>query len=168
MVQLSQHLGMELVPGTTRDIECLEAQLLKLPQVSYRLRTFHAPGVYVREITMPRGALIVGHEHLTEHFNIVAQGAALVVIGERVERMVAPYCVVSGAGVRKVLLILDDMVWFTVHANPKNERDEEKLEDMLITKSATYQEYEEAQLTAELTLQKLGPLLPDFTQPITA
>lgn len=164
MVQLAQILGMELVPGTTREIECLEARLLKLPQVHYKLRTFHAPGIYLREIFMPRGALIVGHEHLTEHFNIVAQGAALVVIGGRVERMVAPYAVTSAAGVRKVLLILEDMVWYTVHANPTNEKDEAELESLLIVKSPTFLSHHE-QLEAEQTLARLGHLLPDFSKP---
>lgn len=157
MVQLSQILGLELAPGTLQEIESLESKLLKLPQVKYTLRTFHAPGVYLREIAMPRGALIVGHEHLTEHFNIVAKGAALVVIGGRVERMEAPYAVVSGAGVRKVLLILEDMVWYTVHANPTNERNEAVLEQMMVVKSNTFICHEREQ--AELILKGLDPAL---------
>lgn len=43
---------------------------------------------------------------------------------------------VSDAGVRKVLYIEEDMLWSTVH--PTEERDLDKLENLLITKSPSY------------------------------
>lgn len=157
MVQLTPITGLGMVPGTKEEIESMESKLLQLPQVKCQLRTFHAPGVYLREITMPKGALIIGHEHLTEHFNIVAQGAALVVVGEYVERMIAPYTFVSGPGIRKVLLILDDMVWYTVHANPSNIRDEELLEEKHVVKSPTFLR-KQLQEKAEPILKRLEGL----------
>lgn len=152
-------IGIE--PGTNREIESLEGRLLALPQVPYRLRTFFAPGIYLREITMPAGALILGHEHTTEHLNIVASGAAVVVIRDRVERMVAPYVVMSGPGVRKVLLVLEDCVWYTVHANPEDERDEAALESRLIVKSDTFTRHEQ-DLVESTLLRNIPPDL--FTQ----
>ena len=163
MLPPPQVLGLTLVPGSLQEIESLESVILKLPQAKYRLRTFHAPGVYLREIWMPRGAFIIGHEHRTEHFNIVAKGAALVVVNGHVERMQAPYCLVSCVGVRKILLILEDMVWYTVHPNPQNIRDEDVLEEMMIVKSRTWLDHEVCK--AERLLQKLDHVLPDFSQP---
>lgn len=166
MVQLSQALGLELMPGTTREIESLESVLLGLPQVKYTLASHFADGVWVRELRVPRGSLIVGHEHRHENLNIMAQGAKLVVIGEVVQRMQAPYCVFSGPGIRKVGLILEDMVWYSIHHNPTNERDEQKLEEMFYRKSPTFINHEMAR-TAETKLKDLRHLLPDFSKPST-
>jgi hypothetical protein len=41
----------------------------------------------------------------------------------------------SNAGVRKVLLVLEDLVWITVHANPANERNIDVLEQDIIQES---------------------------------
>ena len=118
------------------NIEKLEATLLELPQIDCPLTHRFAPGVYLREIFMPAGTFVIGHEHKTEHFNVVIQGCALVTIDGEVQEIVAPRTFVSGAGVRKVLYIQEDMIWQTIH--PTRETDLLKLEDELITKSASY------------------------------
>jgi hypothetical protein len=121
-------------------IEEMERAMLEMPQVNAPVTERFAPGVYLREIFMPAGALIIGHEHRTEHFNIVLQGSALVAIDGVVEEIIAPATFVSKPGVRKVLLIIEDMIWQTVH--PTTETDPAKLEDMLIVKSEGFQEVE--------------------------
>lgn len=163
LLSTPQGLSLEMTPASNREIETLASEMLKLPQASYRLKTYFAPGVYVREIWMPRGALIVGAEHLTEHFNIVASGQALVVMGERIERMVAPYCVVSKRSVRKVLLILEDCVWYTIHANPDNETDEAVIESRHISPRDVLHRQDIAD--AERQLKGLADILPDFSKP---
>jgi len=47
---------------------------------------------------------------------------------------------VSGAGVRKILLILEDMTWATIH--PTTERDLDRLADELIVKSDAFRDYQ--------------------------
>ena len=121
-------------------IEEMERAMIEAPQVHAPLTERFAPGVYLREVFMPAGALIIGHEHKTEHFNIVLTGAALVAIDGKVEEIVAPATFVSKPGVRKVLLIIEDMTWQTVH--PTTETDPAKLEEMLIVKSEGFQEVE--------------------------
>jgi hypothetical protein len=97
-----------------------------------------APGIYLREIHMPAGVFVVGHEHATEHFNIVLQGRAQVRLiradgeSESVGMIEAPATFISEAGVRKVLIIEEDMIWQTVHANPDDERDIAKLEERYV------------------------------------
>ena len=117
-------------------IERAEAELLKLPQLDCPLTHKFAPGVYMREILMPAGSFIIGHEHKTEHFNVVLSGRARVMMDGVVEEIVGPCTFVSKPGVRKVLYILEDMRWATVH--PTRETDLDKLDRKLIRKSEAW------------------------------
>lgn len=121
---------------TNASIEKSEREILKMEQVVCPLVHKFAKGLYIREIFMPAGALIIGHEHKTEHFNIVLSGRARVMIEGKIEDIVAPCTFVSGPGVRKVLLILEDMRWATTHVT--DETDISKLEDLLIVRSESF------------------------------
>jgi hypothetical protein len=116
--------------------ETLEKALLERPQVEMPLKHQFAPGVYFREILMPAGTFVVGHEHKTDHFNVILTGRARVLIDGVVEELAAPAVFRSGPGVRKVLYILEDMRWATIH--PTQETDVDKLEAELIVKSPTF------------------------------
>lgn len=120
-------------------IEEVERNLLSQPQVECPLRHLFAPGVYYREVTMPAGTLVIGHEHLTEHFNIVTKGVARVMIDGEFHLIQAPHVFVSKPGVRKVLLIDEDMTWATVHVT--TETDLEILESTLIRHSESFDSY---------------------------
>lgn len=117
-------------------IEAAEARLLECPQVDMPLTHRFAPGVYFREIFMPAGTLVIGHEHKTEHFNVILSGSALVSMDGQVQRIVAPTVLVSKPGVRKMLLIQEDMRWATIH--PTSETNLDALETELIVKSASW------------------------------
>lgn len=136
---------MELITQTVNEqIERVEAELLKsetFDPVECPLRHAFTPGIYVRTITMPAGAYIIGHEHRTEHPNIVHRGKALVSMNGEGRLVEGPCMFTSGPGVRKCLIILEEMEWSTVHANPDDERDIEKLEDRYIIKSASHQQH---------------------------
>ena len=129
-----------------RLIEQAEGRLLDLPQLEMPLTHRFAPGVYLREIFMPAGAIVIGQQHKTEHFNIVVSGKLNVMINGKVERLEAPCIFKSGVDVRKVLYILEDTRWLTVH--PTEETDLLKLEDLLILKSPTFVRHQK-KLTAK-------------------
>lgn len=103
----------------------------KLPQTECPLTHRFAPGVYLREIFMPAGAIVIGKIHRTEHFNVLIRGACMIVHddGSR-EELRAPLTFVSKAGVQKVLVILEDTIWQTIH--PTTETDMTRLEAELI------------------------------------
>ena len=124
------------------DVGELEKRMLVLPQVDVPLTHRFAPGIYMREVVMPAGSFIIGHKHKTEHFNVVTKGRALVRMDDSVEEIVAPCVFVSGAGVRKILLIVEEMTWATVH--PTTETDQAKLDELLIEKSETFLDHEAA------------------------
>lgn len=121
------------VAPTLAEFEEAEARLLELPQVDCPLTHRFAPGIYLREILMPAGTFIIGAEHRTEHFNVVLSGRALVMINGEVKEITAPTTFVSKPGVRKTLLILEDMRWQTLH--PTDETDLEKLEPLLVKRT---------------------------------
>ena len=119
-------------------IESVEAKMLTLPQITAPLEHMFAPGVYFRLVKMPTGSFIIGHEHTTKHINVVLSGKATVSCDGEVVDIVAPFAFVSEPGVRKVLLIHEEMIWGTIH--PTDETDLQKLEDQLIIKSETFKQ----------------------------
>jgi hypothetical protein len=114
-----------------RDIEI--AQIASIfsyfPQVEMPVNHMFAPKVYMREIFMPSGSFIIGKKHNTKHFNIAISGKAKVMSGEGVFEVQAPYVFVSDVGVQKLLYIMEDMRWLTVH--PTDETDIQVLENEL-------------------------------------
>jgi hypothetical protein len=134
-------------------LEKLEAWLLTRPvQAEYELTHSFGPGVYMREILMLKDTMLIGHEHKLEHFNIVLSGKALVLMDGKVEEIVGPCYFKSGPGVRKVLYILEDMRWMTVHPNVDDERDIEKLEERQVRKSETFLQFDELMAAQKLQL----------------
>lgn len=96
--------------------------LSELPQVECPLQHHFAPGLYMREIFMPAGTVVIGMIHKTEHFNILVRGACHIMHDNgTTEELRAPKVFVSKAGVQKVLHITEDMVWLTTH--PTDETD---------------------------------------------
>jgi hypothetical protein len=101
------------------------------------LTHYFAPGIYLREIFMPEGAVVIGKIHKTEHLNIIERGSVSIVHDDgSTERIEAPHTFVSKPGVQKVLYIHADTVWKTIH--PTNERDLDQLESLLIEPDDSY------------------------------
>lgn len=95
------------------------------------LRHRFTPGLYIREIFMPAGALVTSKIHRTEHPYTISQGRVSV-LTERdgwVE-LRAPYTGITLPGTRRVLYIHEDTVWTTYH--PTNETDLGVIENILI------------------------------------
>jgi hypothetical protein len=90
-----------------------------------------APGVYMRELTMPAGLVVLGKIHKTEHLNLITQGRVSFTAGDgTVHHVEAPYTFVSKPGIQKMLYVHEATTWLTVH--PTMETDLTKLEAELI------------------------------------
>lgn len=99
----------------------------QLPQWVHRF----TPGLYVREIFMPKGVYVIGKQHKTEHPYVVSKGRAAVWTEEQgVVEIKAPFCGITKPGTRRILYILEDCVWTTFH--PTTETDLEKIEAAII------------------------------------
>lgn len=114
------------------------------------LKHTFAPGVYVREIFIPKGTVVVGKIHKHSHPNFLMSGEVVVVTesGGR-ENLKAPMSMISKAGTKRIVFAVEDTVWITVHAT--DEVDLLKIEDHVIAKS--YEEFNEfIKLTNEKVL----------------
>lgn len=115
----------------------LEAALLAMPEHQIHIEPSHhfAPGLYLREILIPKGATITGMIHKTEHLCILSKGDVVVCTGEEVKRIKASAVVHSKPGAKRAIYAHEDSVWINIHHNPLNETDLDKLEEIFIAKS---------------------------------
>lgn len=110
----------------------LEKMLLDLPQEPAPVVHMFAPGLYVRQVTLPGGTFAIGHEQLTEHLNVMLKGKVHMADGQTLE---APLVFVGKPG-RKAGFIKEDTVWLNIYAT--TETDVEKLEETYIRKSDVF------------------------------
>ena len=89
-----------------------------------------APGVYAREMWLPAGCTITGKIHLTEHLNILSQGAVSVSNGGESEFMSAPHTFVSPVGTKRAIYAHEDSTWTTIHVTELTDPD--KIEEEII------------------------------------
>jgi quercetin dioxygenase-like cupin family protein len=92
----------------------LEAEVSKLPQLEVVPRHYFAEGVYAREITIPKGAVLVGRVHKHSQINIVSRGDATVRTESGVIRVQAPYTVASPRGAKRAIYAHEETVWTTL------------------------------------------------------
>jgi hypothetical protein len=116
---------------TAQQVAYIARELSKFPQRPAPVTHRFAPGIYLREISMEADSIVIGRIHKTEHFNVLVKGACLIVHDDGTrEELRAPLTFVSKAGVQKVLYVLEDTIWQTIH--PTHETDFEKLDQMLV------------------------------------
>ncbi len=104
------------------------------------LKHSFSDGIYVREIFIPKGMFIVGKIHKHDHPNFLMSGEVDVVTESGKVRLKGPCSMISAAGAKRALFAITDLVWVTVHLNPTNTQDLDKLEKEVIVGS--YEEYE--------------------------
>lgn len=128
-------MGAEVIRSNDNLIDELEAAMLDhFDPVDCPLKHVFTPGLYVRQIFMPKDSLITSKIHKTEHPFIVSKGKVSVSVDAGEWLLIeAPYLGVTKPGTRRVLKVLEDTVWTTIHANPGNENEFE-IEDRIIEK----------------------------------
>lgn len=119
-----------VIQPSFKKIEAMLPQLRAMPQVECIEKHHFGPGMYVKEVTMPAGSIIVGKPHKTEHLCILLQGKMKLVKedGEVIE-LVAPATFVGKPG-RKIAYIIETVVFQNIFAT--DETDVEKLEHMFV------------------------------------
>jgi quercetin dioxygenase-like cupin family protein len=118
-------------------IMALEAAMLAMPERAVHIEPKHyfAPGLYLREITIPKGVTITGKIHKTEHLCILSKGDVSVWNGDGTHRLSASSVVKSMPGTKRAIYAHEDSVWINCHHNPLNETDLDKIEDIYIAKT---------------------------------
>jgi hypothetical protein len=116
-----------LPPGRAAILR-LENEITKLPQAECPIRHFFAKGVFVREITIPKGVVLTGCIHMFECVSTLAKGSIVVTQGTEVVQLTAPFTGFYDAGTKKAIYAVEESVWMDAYANPDDERDIEVLE----------------------------------------
>lgn len=129
--------GMVVEHRQPDNIDILEAAMLDCEPIVCPLKHTFIPGFYIREIFMPKGVdgkvnLITSMVHNTFHPFVVLKGKVAVYSDNDGELVIeAPYMGITTPGTRRVLKIIEDTVWITVHATDVVPKDnsEESLEE---------------------------------------
>jgi hypothetical protein len=123
---------VEQFPGevmVTRDqILRLQEAMLPLECGQPEPTHFFAPGMYLRELTVPAGMLLVGKTHKHAHFLVVTKGCAEVISEFGRDIVEAGHISISQPGVKRVVLALEDTQFITVHLNLSDTQDLEVIE----------------------------------------
>ena len=100
-----------------------------------------ADGIYIREMKMKQGQLGFSAIHKHSYGFFLLSGVLASSKEEGVEEFIAPCYIVSPRGAKRVVYAIKDCVITTVHANPTNTQDLEKIEQINVVFS--WQDYEE-------------------------
>ena len=114
-------------------VQAFETMLLKLPQLEIIPRHYFAQGAYAREITIPAGATLTGKIHKHSQINILSKGEISVLTENGIERVRAPFTVVSPPGTKRVAYAHTECVWTTILGT--DEKDPDVIEATMTTMS---------------------------------
>ncbi len=117
-------------------LNALEGPMLELPQIECPVENIFGPGLYIRQVTIPAGTVVIGHSQNFEQLNILLKGRMTLFgdNGEKVEA-VAPMTFVGKPG-RKVAQVHEEVIFMNVYAT--TETDIEKLEAHYVTKTQAF------------------------------
>ena len=122
-------LDLSALAGTldlAATLDEMEFALTHYPTAACPVVHRFTPGLYIREITMPKGAMITSMEHKTQHPFVISKGIVEVVSeNEGPVTYCAPHFGITQPGTRRMLNILEETVWTTFH--PTEETDIEKI-----------------------------------------
>jgi quercetin dioxygenase-like cupin family protein len=118
-------------------VNIIERKMKEMPNAKYGdcfpLEHFFAKGLYVRQITVPRGALITSKIHKYSHAFFLLKGdISILQDDEGVRRLKAPCFFITPAGTKRAVYHHEDTVVITVHATEKI--DLQEIEDEIIIK----------------------------------
>ncbi|MFZ2937654.1 MAG: hypothetical protein WA066_02995 [Candidatus Omnitrophota bacterium] len=124
-------------PEVRNRILDIEEKVKQLPNAMigdcFPLKHIFVDGAYVREITMPKGALVVSKIHKKTHPYFILKGEVSVLTEDGVVRLKAPYSGITLAGTKRVLYIHEETIWTTIHVT--GETDLEKIEKEIIAET---------------------------------
>lgn len=120
----------------TISIEEIEKKMLAHPQVDCPVFHRFGPGLYIREVRMPKGALVIGHKQRKEHMNVMVQGVVVIINQDRTLTEMRAPCTFVGKPGRKIGYIVEDVVWQNIYST--DERNVEVLEKTYLDKSSVF------------------------------
>lgn len=109
-----------------------EKIMLSMDQVDAPVTHRFGPGIYIREVVLPRGIVALGHRQKKEHLNTMIAGKMILFTENGPRILEAPVTFTAPPG-RKVALTLETVVWQNIYAT--YETDIATLEEEFLDKS---------------------------------
>lgn len=120
-----------------QEFEALPAEM----QQEMPLNHIFTPGLYVREVCMRKGSLVISRIHLTEHPFVISAGVVSVLDDDGWKTLRSPFTGVTKPGTRRILLVHEDTIFSTFHVTNETDPDE-------IVRQVTFTDGKYAQLGA--------------------
>lgn len=117
---------------------------LHLEDMKYR--HWFAPGLYGREITMPGDLVLTTMVHASEHIAFMLKGEMTIYSESGVSVMKAGDTMITKIGTKRAIRTHGEVVFTTVHANPDNETDVDKLVKKMTFNEDQYIEFKNKNL----------------------
>jgi hypothetical protein len=76
-------------------------------------------GMYVRMAAAPKGMIFTTQIHKVRHPFFILKGKAKILTEKGVEILEAPHFGITEPGTKRLMEIMEDIVWYTVHATDK-------------------------------------------------
>jgi hypothetical protein len=119
----------EIISSPTRDqIDQLQAEMVKMPQVELQTEHYFVPGMYCRRVYRSAGTLIVGKVHKHPHFFLCAKGEIIAWTEKGMKKLQAGDVVECKPGTKRVTLATQDSIGITIHKTEETELDKIELE----------------------------------------
>ena len=117
---------VESIPHVpSRDqIDRLQAEMVKMPQLELQTEHFFVPGMYCRRVYRPAGTLIVGKVHKHPHFFLCAKGEIIAWTESGMRKLQAGDVVECQPGTKRVTLATQDSIGVTIHKTEKTDLDD--------------------------------------------
>ncbi len=107
----------------------------------FPLKHTFADGIYVRQMSMRPGSIVVGAIHKHLHVWFLLTGHISVITENTTEDYIAPCYVVAKPGTKRVIHANEESIFVNIHKNPTNSQDIQWLEKEIVAKD--FKEYEE-------------------------
>jgi len=139
---LSVHSFRETVVSLERQmLDSDNPLVIKGNSDSFPLTHSFSDGVYVREMSMLEGGIVIGKIHNRSHTWFLMKGKLKIANEDGVVTYSAPTYVNANSGAKRVIIALEDSVFVNVHPNPDNITNIDELERILTCE--TYTQYKQ-------------------------
>lgn len=95
------------------DTQCVSV----LEDLEASAKRYFCNGVYIKELLVPAGTLMVGKVHKTEHLVVMTCGDVSVMTPDKIFRLTGHNVFNSSAGMKRVGYFHEDTMWMNVHAS---------------------------------------------------
>jgi len=119
-------------------LESEDPLIVKGNSDSFPLTHSFSDGIYIREMSMLEGGIVIGKIHNRSHTWFLMKGKIKIANEDGVVTYSAPTYVNANSGAKRVIVALEDSVFVNVHPNPDNITDTDELERILTCETYTH------------------------------